>query len=250
MKIAAIIPARYGSTRLPGKPLIEIKGKPLIQYVYERAKASSAQQVIVATDDKRILIKVKELGGEAVLTSSNHRSGTDRVAEVAANLESDIVVNVQGDEPLIRPEDIDRAISPLAQDSSIMMTTLAYPLLDGADLYNPHVVKVVIDLNGFALYFSRSPIPYSAEVRGKISDDPLTKNKILKGYWQHTGLYAYRRDFLLKITALPPTPLERQEGLEQLRVLENGYKIKVVTATAPSISIDTPEDLQRFKSMI
>ncbi|MBW2038481.1 MAG: NTP transferase domain-containing protein, partial [Deltaproteobacteria bacterium] len=143
MKITAIIPARYGSTRLPGKPLLEVKGKPLIQYVYERVKASSVQQVIVAIDDERILSKVREFGGEAVLTSPYHRSGTDRVAEVAADVESDVVVNVQGDEPLIKPEDIDRAITPFLKDSSIQMTTLIAPLANGADLYNPHVVKVV-----------------------------------------------------------------------------------------------------------
>lgn len=258
MKITAIIPARYGSTRLPGKPLIEIKGKPLIQYVYERVKASSAQQVIVATDDERILSRVKEFGGEAVLTSPHHHSGTERVAEAAADVKSDIIVNVQGDEPLIRPEDINRAISPLQQDPTIKMTTLVSPLLGGADLYNPHVVKVVVDLDGFALYFSRSPIPYAKDLQQTIDDDLIRGSELVKGlrrkqketYWQHIGVYAFRKDFLLKITRLPPTLLEEQEGLEQLRVLENGYKIKTIVASGPSIGIDTPEDVQRFKDLI
>jgi 3-deoxy-manno-octulosonate cytidylyltransferase (CMP-KDO synthetase) len=258
VNITAVIPVRYSSTRLPGKPLIEINKKPLVRYVYERVKASSVKDVIVATDDERILSKVREFGGKAVLTSPHHRSGTERVAEVATDLKSDILVNIQGDEPLINPEDIDRAISPFMQDPSITMTTLIYPLLDDADVYNPHVVKVVIDLNGFALYFSRCPIPYRKELDQRITTDAVSKSQLvkemdkemLKGYWQHIGLYAYRRDFLLKITKLPPSPLEEQENLEQLRVLENGYKIKTVIASDRSLGIDTPEDLMRFKSLI
>ena len=258
MKTTAIIPARYSSTRLPGKPLIEINGKPLIQYVYERVRLSSVQQVIVATDDERIASAVREFGGEAVLTSPRHRSGTERVAEVAALMESDIVVNVQGDEPLIQPEDIDRAIAPFSHDPSIMVTTLITPLVNGADLYNPHVVKVVVDHNGFALYFSRSPIPHNRNLLEKADDEPrkgfelikkLTK-KELRDYWQHIGLYVFRRGFLLKITALPPSQLERKERLEQLRILENGFKMKTVIVSTPSIGIDTPADVERFKSMI
>jgi 3-deoxy-manno-octulosonate cytidylyltransferase (CMP-KDO synthetase) len=243
---------------LPGKPLIEIKKKPLIQYVYERVKASSAQQIIVATDDERIVAAVKGFGGEAVMTSPHHCSGTERVAEVAAHIESDIVVNVQGDEPLIQPEDIDRAIAPFSHDPSIMVTTLITPLLNGTDLYNPHVVKVVVDQDGFALYFSRSPIPYPRTVLEKAGDKQLKEIEIIKlldkkelrGTWQHIGLYAFRRDFLLKLTALSPSTLEKQEGLEQLRILENGYKIKTVIISAPSIGIDTPQDVERFKSLI
>lgn len=258
VKTSAIIPARYHSTRLPGKPLIEIKGKPLIQYVYERVKASSAQQIIVATDDERIVASVKGFGGEAVLTSPHHCSGTERVAEVAKHIESDIVVNVQGDEPLIQPEDIDRAIAPFSHDPSIMVTTLITPLLNGTDLYNPHVVKAVVDHDGYALYFSRSPIPYPRHILEKAGDEPLKEietiklldKKELRGTWQHIGLYAFRRDFLLKLTALSPSTLEKQEGLEQLRILENGYKIKTVIISAPSIGIDTPQDVERFKSLI
>lgn len=259
MKTAAIIPARYSSTRLPGKPLIEIKGKPLIQYVYERVKASSVQQVIVATDDERIVAAVKGFAGEAVLTAPHHRSGTERVAEVAKHIESDIVVNVQGDEPLIQPDDIDKALAPFSHDPSIMVTTLITPLLNAADLYNPHVVKAVVDHDGFALYFSRSPIPYPRHILAKAGDDDPLKGaelikqldkKDLKDMWQHIGLYAFQRDFLLKLAALSPSALEKQEELEQLRILENGYNIKTVVISTPSIGIDTPQDVERFKSLI
>lgn len=258
MKTAAIIPARYGSTRLPGKPLIQIKGKPLIQYVYERVQSSSIQQVIVATDDERIVAAVRGFGGEAVLTSPLHRSGTERVAEVAAGIDAAIIVNVQGDEPLIQPEAIDSAVTPFIQDQSIMVTTLITPMEGGADLFNPHVVKVAVDHDGFALYFSRSPIPYPKELLGETDDDLLRGSKLIakigkgrfQGYWQHIGLYAFRRDFLLKLTTLPPSALEKQEGLEQLRILENGYKIKTVLCSTPSIGIDTPKDVERFKTLI
>jgi 3-deoxy-manno-octulosonate cytidylyltransferase (CMP-KDO synthetase) len=272
MKAVAIIPARYASTRLPGKPLLVIKGKPLIQYVYERVKASSVQQVIVATDDERIAAAVKGFGGEAVLTSPRHRSGTERVAEVAAGIDADIIVNCQGDEPLIPPEAIDKAIAAFAQDPSLMVTTLITPLEKGEDLCNPHLVKVVVDHDGYALYFSRAPIPYPRNVLEKIAgggplanDEPfkgfelikkLDKPEValwpkgLRGYWQHIGLYAFQRVFLLKLTALPPSHLEKQEGLEQLRILENGYRIKTVICSTPSIGIDTPEDVERFKALI
>jgi 3-deoxy-manno-octulosonate cytidylyltransferase (CMP-KDO synthetase) len=257
MKSVAIIPARYASTRLPGKPLLVIKGKPLIQYVYERVKSSSVQQVIVATDDERIVTAVKGFGGEAVLTSPRHRSGTERVAEVAAGIDAAIVVDCQGDEPLIQPEAIDKAIAAIAQDPSIMVTTLITPLEKGEDLCNPHLVKVVVDHDGFALYFSRAPIPYPRDVLEKRPPEvALTKGspqvwpKELGGYWQHIGLYAFRREFLLKLTALPPSPLERREKLEQLRILENGYKIKTVICSTPSIGIDTPDDVERFTALI
>ena len=272
MKAVAIIPARYASTRLPGKPLLVIKGKPLIQYVYERVKASSVQQVIVATDDERIAAAVKGFGGEAVLTSPRHRSGTERVAEVAAGIDADIIVNCQGDEPLIPPEAIDKAIAAFAQDPSLMVTTLITPLEKGEDLCNPHLVKVVVDHDGYALYFSRAPIPYPRNVLEKIAgggplanDEPfkgfelikkLDKPEValwpkgLRGYWQHIGLYAFQRVFLLKLTALPPSHLEKQEGLEQLRILENGYRIKTVICSTPSIGNDTPEDVERFKALI
>jgi len=228
----------------------------------------------VATDDERIVAAVRGFGGEAALTSPRHRSGTERVAEVAAGIDADIVVNCQGDEPLIQPEAIDSAIAPFAQDQSIMVTTLITPLQGGNDLGNPNVVKVTVDHDGFALYFSRAPIPYPRNVlektAGAAGGDPLVKGgplanddpfkgfelikkldkKGLKGYWQHIGLYAFQRAFLLKLTALPPSRLEEQEGLEQLRILENGYKIKTVICSSPSIGIDTPEDIERFTALI
>ena len=265
MKAVAIIPARYASNRLPGKPLLVIKGKPLIQYVYERVKTSSVEQVIVATDDERIAAAVKAFGGVAVLTSPRHRSGTERVAEVAAGIDADIIVNCQGDEPLIPPEAIDKAIAAFAQDPSIMVTTLITPLEKGEDLCNPHLVKVVVDHEGNALYFSRAPIPYPRDVLeksdvGSLKGDELINRRWpfgqrldkreLEGYWQHIGLYAFRREFLLKLTALPLSPLERREKLEQLRILENGYKIKTVICSTPSIGIDTPEDVERFTALI
>jgi 3-deoxy-manno-octulosonate cytidylyltransferase (CMP-KDO synthetase) len=257
MKAVAIIPARYASTRLPGKPLIQIKGKPLIQYVYERVKLSAVEQVIVATDDERIAAAVRGFGGDVVLTSPLHRSGTERVAEVAAGIDAAIVVNCQGDEPLIQPEAIDKAIAAIAQDPSIMVTTLITPLEKGEDLGNPHVVKVVVDHEGFALYFSRAPIPYPRDVleksAGLLKEGELItrlKKKDLGGYWQHIGLYAFRREFLLKLTTFPPSPLERREKLEQLRILENGYKIKTVICSSPSIGIDTQKDVERFTALI
>jgi 3-deoxy-manno-octulosonate cytidylyltransferase (CMP-KDO synthetase) len=258
MKAVAIIPARYGSTRLPGKPLIEIKGKPLIQYVYERVRSSSVHQVIVATDDERIAAAVRGFGGEAVLTSPYHRSGTERVAEVAAGLDAAIVVNCQGDEPLIQPEAIDKAIAAFAPDPSIMVTTLITALGKDEDLCNQNVVKVVVDHDGFALYFSRALIPYPRDFLEAVDASTLTEDEVIKrldkkargSYWQHIGLYAFRREFLLKLTALPPSPLERMEKLEQLRILENGYKIKTVICSTPSIGIDTPEDVERFTALV
>jgi 3-deoxy-manno-octulosonate cytidylyltransferase (CMP-KDO synthetase) len=257
MKAVAIIPARYASTRLPGKPLIMIKGKPLIQYVYERVKESSVGQVIVATDDERIATAVRRFGGEAVLTSPRHQSGTERVAEVATGINAEIVVNCQGDEPLIQPEAIDKAIAALVQDPSIMVTTLITPLETGDDLNDPHVVKVVVDHNGFALYFSRALIPYPRDVLETKNTGPLKEEELAKfdkrelaGYWQHIGLYAFRKEFLVKLIALPPSPLERREKLEQLRILENGYKIKTVICSTPSIGIDTQKDVERFTALV
>jgi 3-deoxy-manno-octulosonate cytidylyltransferase (CMP-KDO synthetase) len=258
VKTVAIIPARYGSTRLPGKPLIVIKGKPLIQYVYERVKESSVEQVIVATDDERIIAAVKGFGGEATLTSPRHNSGTERVAEVATGIDADVVVNCQADEPLIEPEAIDKAVAPFAQNPEIMVTTLITPLQEGSDLSNPHVVKVAVDHEGFALYFSRAPIPYPGQLLDKRDAESLKGNalinrldqKELSGYWQHIGLYAFRREFLLKLTTLPPSALEKREKLEQLRILENGYRIKTVVSPSPSIGIDTQEDVERFTQLI
>ena len=242
MNITAIIPARYASTRLPGKPLLDIAGKPMIQHVYERAReAVLVNRVIVATDDGRILDAVKRFGGEVVMTSDAHKSGTDRLAEVAAALESDIIVNVQGDEPLIEPAMIDEAIRPLMEDVSIVMGSLKAEIRDEAELNNPNIVKVVVDRNDFALYFSRYPIPYFRDA------SPLS---LLTGHFKHIGLYVYQRGFLLEYSGMPQTPLEEAEKLEQLRALENGYRIKVPTTRLQSVGVDTEEDLEKVRRIL
>ena len=231
-----IIPARYGSTRFPGKPLADLWGKPIIQHVWERAGQSRlADRVIVATDDELIAGVARAFGAEVAMTRADHPSGTDRVAEVARALDSDIIANVQGDEPLIEPAVIDAAIAPLAKDSSIPMGTVCCPIEETAELANPNVVKVVLDRRGFALYFSRLPIPF---VRDRQADTTR---------YRHLGLYVYRRDFLLSLAGLAPTPLEQAERLEQLRVLEHGHRIRVVIVDRASPGVDTPEDLERLK---
>lgn len=241
MNITAIIPARYASTRLHGKPLLDIAGKPMVQHVYERAqKAELINNVLVATDDRRILDAVKKFGGEAVMTSEAHKSGTDRLAEVAESLKSDIIVNIQGDEPLIEPAMIDEAIMPLCDDSYIVMGSLKAEIRDEYELGSPNVVKVVVDRNDFALYFSRCPIPY-------FRDEPMS---LLTCRFKHIGLYVYRREFLLKYAKMPQTPLEEAEKLEQLRALENGYRIKVPTTRFQSIGVDTEDDLERVRRIL
>ena len=240
MNAVAIIPARYASTRLSGKPLINILGKPMIQHVYERCKeAKTINRVLVATDDKRIFDAVEAFGGEAVMTSQAHETGTDRLAEVASNIDAELVVNVQGDEPLIKPEMIDEAVLPLLEDRSIVMGTLNSVLTDQDELSSPSVVKVVVDKNDNALYFSRHPIPY-------ISD--ISKKPGRSVHYKHVGLYVFRREFLLKFAAMEPTPLERLEKLEQLRALENGYKVKVKTTVFNCIGVDEPEDVEKVKN--
>lgn len=242
MDITAIIPARYASTRLPGKPLLDISGKPMVQHVYERAQSAElVNRVIVATDDRRIFDAVERFGGKVVMTSESHKSGTDRLAEVAKGLDSDIIVNIQGDEPLIEPGMIDEAIRPLMEDGSIVMGSLKAEIRDETELNNPNVVKVVVDRNDFALYFSRHPIPYIRD------DSPLS---LLTGRFKHIGLYVYRRDFLLEYAGMPQTPLEEAEKLEQLRALENGYRIKVPTTRYQSIGVDTDEDLERVRRLL
>jgi len=243
--IIAIIPARYGSTRFPGKSLIMIKDKPMIQWVYERTKRSLLiSTVIVATDDERIRQAVTSFGGEAIMTSSGHSTGTDRIAEVANKLSCDIVVNVQGDEPLIRPEMIDQAINPLMDDPSIPMSTLCRKIENHEEAFDPNVVKVIFDKNGFALYFSRSPIPWDRDAwYGKNSWKDLTVNASL---YKHIGLYVYRREFLLRFARLPQTALEAVEKLEQLRALEHGYRIRTVITVHDSFGVDIPDDLSKI----
>jgi 3-deoxy-manno-octulosonate cytidylyltransferase (CMP-KDO synthetase) len=248
MSVVAVIPARYGSTRLPGKPLAIIGGKPMIQHVYENAsKAKLLDQIIVATDDRRIEEAVKKFGGNVVRTSKDHASGTDRLAEVARKLKAaDWLVNIQGDLPFIRSQTIARAIQPLMDDRKIPMGTVCTAIYEMKDWQNPNVVKVLKDRAGFALYFSRAPIPFlrnnEIDVAGKTSTS--SSNQRLWGY-RHLGLYVYRRDFLLKFAGLRPTPLERIESLEQLRALQNGYPIYVAEVDEHPIEVDTPDDLKR-----
>ena len=244
MKITAVIPARYASTRFPGKALAEIDGRPMIQHVYERtARSSLINRVIVATDDPRIADAVNVFGGEVIMTSSSHETGTDRLAEVAACLDADIVVNVQGDEPLIDPAMIDQALQPFLDDIGLQMGTVKTRIKCLHDFLSPNVVKVVTDLRGDALYFSRSPLPFFRDKWKDLKDDSFCCGKLL--CYKHVGLYVYRRDFLLKFAAMPATFLEISEKLEQLRALENGVKIRVVETEFESIGVDTPDDLHK-----
>ncbi len=243
--IIAIIPARYGSTRFPGKSLALIEGKPMIQWVYERTKrARLIDRILVATDDDRIMRAVADFGGEAVMTSPDHPTGTDRIAETARGLECGIIVNVQGDEPLIEPAMIDEAIAPLVDDPAIVMGTVCKQIVAAEEAFDPNVVKVVLDEQGFALLFSRAPIPWDRDAwAGKRSLDELSLTSAL---FKHIGLYVYRRDFLLRYAELPQTQLEATEKLEQLRVLGHGYRIRTVITEYESFGVDIPGDLSKI----
>lgn len=238
MQVVCIIPARYASTRLPGKPLLDIAGKPMIQRVVERVRqAGRAERVIVATDDERIFSVVQNFGCEVRMTQSNHLTGTDRLAEVAGSLpEVDLILNVQGDEPLIPPQAIDELVQVFESDPSLKMASLMTPLA-AEDIDNPAAVKVVTALDGHALYFSRAPIPYVRNAGAHVR------------HFKHIGVYAYRRDFLLQFASLPPTPLELTESLEQLRALEHGVRIRMVETPFQSIGVDTPADLTRVREL-
>ena len=240
--VVGIIPARYDSKRLPGKPLVLIHDRPMIQHVYQRAsEATTLQQLVVATDDPRIQKAVAQFGGEVLMTSGEHLSGTDRVAEAARQLvltDDAIAVNIQGDEPLLRAEMIDSLVQNLQENGDVPMATLAYPETDNHDLTDPGVVKVVLDAKWRALYFSRSPIP---AVRDRSSPPP---------YYKHLGFYGYRNGFLQEFTKLSPGVLEKLEKLEQLRALEHGFSISVVITPFDSISVDTPEDLARVRKIM
>lgn len=236
--MVAIIPARYHATRLPGKPLALIAGKPMVAHVCARAaKAASVDHVLVATDDTRIAEAVDAAGGTAVMTRTDHPSGTDRLAEVAAHLTCDIVVNLQGDEPLLDPRAVDAAVAPLLADEAVTLSTLRTPLT-AADADNPNVVKVVINLAGDALYFSRAAVPY------------LRPGHAPAQRWRHLGLYVYRRTALLRLAGLPSTPMEQAEGLEQLRALEHGLTMRTVAVNDAPPSVDTPEDLARVRALV
>lgn len=238
MNVLGVIPARYQSTRLPGKPLLMIGTKPMIQWVYEAAKtAALIDELVVATDDRRIYDTVINFGGKAELTAATHPTGTDRLAEVARRYQTQLVVNIQGDEPLIKGEVIDSIIKPLLENKDLPMSTAKVPLTEPEQINEASVVKVVTAENGDALYFSRAPIPY-----------PRNGEKAV--YWKHIGLYGYRKEFLLKYVELPQSGLELAESLEQLRVLSNGYRIRVVEVEQDSVGVDTQADLERVRALL
>jgi 3-deoxy-manno-octulosonate cytidylyltransferase (CMP-KDO synthetase) len=243
-RIIGVIPARFGSSRFPGKILASVAGKSMIQRVYEQSlKASLIDELYVAVDDPRVLEHVQQFGGKAVLTSPHHQSGTDRIAEVVSKMACEIVVNVQGDQPLIDPEMIDLAIQPMITDASIPMSTIKARILRPEDLHNPNKVKVVVDENDFALYFSRSLVPF-----------PRDQKENIEAY-EHLGLYVYRRDFLLQYSKWPQSRLEKIEMLEQLRVMERGYQIKVIEVShslseVSGFCVDTPDDLAKLEQLL
>lgn len=252
MAIVGIIPARYGSTRLPGKPLSDIHGKTLIERVYVRARAArSLDRLLVATDDERIATAVRGFGGEAVLTSPKHRTGTDRLAEAVGSTDAEIVVNVQGDEPLLDPAGIDAAVDALLSDPGLPISTVSVPIESEEEMLLPSVVKVVTDQRGDALYFSRALIPHT-----RLADSAAAREcaaaTVARGLARkHVGLYAYRREALLRFASLPPSPLEEAEGLEQLRALHHGMRIRVVAVDGESgLAVDTPEDLERVRELL
>ncbi|RDC64396.1 3-deoxy-manno-octulosonate cytidylyltransferase [Adhaeribacter pallidiroseus] len=239
MEILGIIPARYASTRFPGKPLVSIQGKTMIQRVYEQASKAKLTQVLVATDDERIMAEVQRFGGEAVLTANHHQSGTDRCFEAYTgfNVPHDGIINIQGDEPFIQPEQINLLVACL-ENPATQLATLVKPIESAAELFNPNSPKVVLNQHHEAIYFSRQPIPY---LRG--AEESTWPDKHL--YYKHIGIYGYRADILEQITQLPPSALEKAESLEQLRWLENGYKIATAVTYLETFGIDTPEDLER-----
>ncbi len=253
-KLVIIIPARYGSSRFEGKPLVPICGRPMIQHVYEKAvMADIADRVIVATDDKRILRTVEGFGGTAVMTSPLHQSGTDRLVEVAQKIDSEWIINLQGDEPLIDPKVIDSLAGEMLDMPQENMFSLMRPASDTKEFFNPNAVKVVTDNMGYALYFSRTPIPYPKDELQQVSDfsQPLYLDYInIKNVNIHCGIYGYRKDFLLTIPGMKPSFLEKIEGLEQLRVLANGFKIKMISTLYRSIGVDTPEDIELVEGLI
>jgi 3-deoxy-manno-octulosonate cytidylyltransferase (CMP-KDO synthetase) len=241
-QVVCIIPSRYESSRFPGKPLADLCGKPMIQHVYERVlRAKTVSLAAVATDDERIFTAVQAFGGRAVMTSARHRSGTDRIAEAVGTMalqDDDIIVNIQGDQPLFEPVQVDEVVGPLVEYDSVPMSTLIYQIVRKEEITHPNAVKVVFDRDHFALYFSRATIPFIRDI-GKKAE-----------YFKHHGIYAYRRGFLRIFTALPEGVLERLEALEQLRALENGYRIKVVITRYDSVEVDTPQELERVRRLI
>ena len=258
MNVLAVIPARYGSSRLPGKPLVRLAGKPMVQHVWERVcRAKNVSRVVVATDDERVVRAVREFCGEAFVTRSDHRSGTERVAEVAAQSQAEICVNAQGDEPLIEPAAVEAAVEAVASDPAVGISTLCTPIVNAADIADPNVVKVVLDARGDALYFSRAPIPCVREAAfpakagtGGIPPGAVGSAPAGLHHRKHLGLYAFRRRILLECAALPLGVLEQLEQLEQLRWLAHGYKIRVIETPYDSVSVDVPEDVPRVEKLL
>jgi len=283
-KILAVIPARYASTRLPGKVLADVAGRPLVWHVWRRTRAATlVDEVLVATDDRRVADALRPLGVNVMMTRADHSCGTDRLAEVADRVEADLLVNVQGDEPLIDPRTIDAVVRPLLDDPSLPMATARHPLTDLERINDPSVVKVICDLSGRAVYFSRSPIPFIRDAQGTtgvsaVQPGATGVSPIEEGatgvspvcgsagasssqsatppfpkpllHWQHIGLYAYRREAVLRFAQLAPTPLESAEKLEQLRALEHGWPIAVVETAHQSVGVDTPDDLRRVRALL
>lgn len=241
MKVIGVIPARYGSTRFPAKVLADILGKPMIQHVWEGAKRSKLlNDLIIACDDERVREKAKSFGAKAVLTSSEHKSGSDRIIEAVSSLNFEIIINIQGDEPLVHPSMIDGLAKAMLDDKSCVMATVIKPLDDLKEIEDPNVVKAIVDHKGYAIYFSRSVIPYSR-------DKADVKNI---GYYKHLGLYAYRKEFLMNFNNLPVSRLEKTEQLEQLRVVQAGYKIKTVETPYNTMAVDTADDLKRVEEYL
>lgn len=240
-QVLVVIPARHASVRFPGKPLVSIAGRPMIQHVYERAvKANRASRTVIATDDDRIVEAAKGFGADAILTRNDHRTGTDRVAEVAAHIPAEIYVDVQGDEPLVGPDTIDAVSTTMLEDSEIAIATPVVAITNKNDIIDPNVVKVVLDFDGNALYFSRAPIPWVRDTAGHV----------MAKHWKHIGIYAFRRSALLEFPTLPPGELEHIEQLEQLRWLENGFRIRAVETDYEGVSVDVPEDVERVEKII
>ena len=239
--VLAVVPARYGSTRFPGKPLVPIAGRPMIQHVVERVRqAKLVSRTVVATDDARIKRAVEAFGGEAILTRSDHANGTNRIAEVAAHIQAQIYVNVQGDEPLIDPGTVDAVVAMMLEDESVQLGTPCVAIEEPKDIMDPNVVKVVRDFDGNGMYFSRAPIPWVRD----------TNSGLKAQHWKHLGLYAYRREALLEYPTLPPGDLERTEQLEQLRWLENGFRMRVVETDYDAVSVDVPSDVERVEALL
>jgi 3-deoxy-manno-octulosonate cytidylyltransferase (CMP-KDO synthetase) len=240
-KVLAVIPARHASSRFPGKPLAPIAGQPMIQHVFERVvRASLVSRVVVATEDQRIKAAVEAFGGEAILTRSDHRTGTDRVAEVAVHLPAEIYVNVQGDEPLIDPGAVDALVAAILEDDEVQLATPCTEISQPSEIMDPNIVKVVRDFDSNALYFSRAPVPWVRD----------TGQTVAARHWKHLGLYGFRRDALLEFPTLPPGELEQLEQLEQLRWLENGFRIRVVETNYDAVSVDIPSDVARVEKLL